>query len=124
MRICSRSHLLYLNSSDETPMITPITTECNDTVTSLDFSSDHCYTYSMKVRDGQSLTDTPFLYSNCITLMLQQTDQQLAMNLCYLLPEDSDLLNDIILEYVELISNTNRSNDLLEFTNNEMRSIV
>ena len=56
--------------------------------------------------------------------MLKQSDQQLAMNLCYLLPEDSDLLNDIIVEYVELISNTNRSNDLLEFTNNEMRSIV
>ena len=105
-------------------MITPITTECNDLVASLDFPSDLCYTYSMKVRDGQSSTVTPFLYSNCITLMLQQTDQQLAMNLCYLLPEDSDLLNDIIVEYVELISNTNRSNDLLEFTNNEMRSIV
>jgi len=56
--------------------------------------------------------------------MLTQTDQQLAMNLCYLLPEDSELLNDIILEYVELVSNTNRSHDLLEFTNNEMRSIV
>ena len=105
-------------------MTHPITTECNDLVASLDFSSDLCYTYSMKVRDGQSSTVTPFLYSNCIMPMLQQTDQQLAMNLCYLLPEDSDLLNDIIVEYVELISNTNRSNDLLEFTNNEMRSIV
>ena len=78
----------------------------------------------MKVKDGQFSTVTPFLYSNCIMTMLKQSDQQLAMNLCYLLPEDSDLLNDIIVEYVELISNTNRSNDLLEFTNNEMRSIV
>lgn len=56
--------------------------------------------------------------------MLTKTDQQLAMNLSYLLPEDSSLLNEIILEYVELVSNTNRSHDLLEFTNNEMRSIV
>ena len=56
--------------------------------------------------------------------MLTKTDQQLAMNLSYLLPEDSSLLNDIILEYVEMVSNTNRSHDLLEFTNNEMRSIV
>ena len=45
-------------------MITPITTECNDLVASLDSSSDLCYTYSMKVRDGQSLTVTPFLYTN------------------------------------------------------------
>ena len=65
-----------------------------------------------------------FLFTNCTLSMLTKTDQQLAKNLSYLLPEDSDLLNDIILEYVEMVSNTNRSNDLLEFTNNEMRSIV
>ena len=55
--------------------------------------------------------------------MLTTTEQQVAMNLCYLLPEDSGLLNDIILEFVENVD-SNRLEDLLEFTNNEMRANV
>ena len=51
--------------------------------------------------------------------------QQLAMNLSYLIKiEDvipGPLLNEIILEYVNLINN-NRLDDLLSFTNNEVES--
>ena len=43
------------------------------------------------------------------------------MNLCYLMQGDSKLTNDIIIEYVDLISNK-RLDDLLEITNNEMRA--
>jgi len=49
--------------------------------------------------------------------------QQLALNLVYLMKEDSHLINDIIVDYVELIDN-NRFNDLEDYVNNEMRSIV
>ena len=55
-----------------------------------------------------------------------QTDrQQLAMNLSYLIKNEDvipgSLLNEILLEYVELINN-NRLDDLLSFTNNEVES--
>jgi len=46
---------------------------------------------------------------------------QLALNLVYLLKEDSHLLNDVILEYIELL-NDNRMYDMLEYTTNEIRS--
>ena len=55
--------------------------------------------------------------------MLTTTEQQVAMNLGYLLPEDSGLLNDIILDFVENVD-SNRLEDLVEFTNNEMRANV
>ena len=48
--------------------------------------------------------------------------QQLAMNLTYLAKEDYTLLNDIIIEYCEMIDNK-RFNDLEDYVNNEMRSI-
>ena len=51
------------------------------------------------------------------------TKQQVAMNLCYLTLGDSDLMNDIIIEYVELIDK-NRLDDLLEYSNKEMRANV
>ena len=51
--------------------------------------------------------------------------QQLAMNLSYLVKNENvipgPLLNEIILEYVNLINN-NRLDDLLSFTNNEVES--
>ena len=51
--------------------------------------------------------------------------QQLAMNLSYLIKNEDvipgPLLNEIILEYVNLINN-NRLDDLLSFTNNEVES--
>ena len=48
--------------------------------------------------------------------------EELCTNLCYLLKEDSSLLNDTIIEYVELLGNTNRMHDLHEFTCKEIES--
>ena len=51
--------------------------------------------------------------------------KQLAMNLSYLIKNEDvipgPLLNEIILEYVDLINN-NRLDDLLTYTNNEVVS--
>ena len=49
--------------------------------------------------------------------------QQLALNLVYLMKEDSHLINEIIVDYVELIDN-NRFNDLEDYVNNEISSIL
>ena len=54
---------------------------------------------------------------------MSTTKQQVAMNLCYLMQDDPTFANEIIIEYVGLVDN-NRLNDLLEFTNNEMRANV
>ena len=54
---------------------------------------------------------------------MSTTKQQVAKNLCYLTLGDSDLMNDIITEYVDLIDKK-RLDDLLEFTNTEMRANV
>jgi len=51
---------------------------------------------------------------------LTRYQQELAMNLCQLLPDDYQLLNDTILEYVELLGNTNRMHDLHEYTCKEL----
>ena len=48
--------------------------------------------------------------------------EELCSNLCYLLKEDSQLLNDTIIEYVELLGNTNRMHDLHEYTCKEIES--
>ena len=50
--------------------------------------------------------------------------EQLALNLSYLAKDDYTLLNDIIVDYVMNHVDNNRLNDLLEFTNNEMRANV
>ena len=50
--------------------------------------------------------------------------EQLAMNLCYLAKEDYTLLNDIIADYVMNHIDNNRFNDLEDYVNNEMRSLV
>ena len=55
--------------------------------------------------------------------MLYTTRDQLAMDLCYLVKEDSQLLNDIIYNYCQLINNK-QFNDLEDVVNNEIRSIV
>ena len=53
--------------------------------------------------------------------------KQLAMNLSYLIKNEDvipgPLLNEILIEYVGLINN-NRLDDLLSYTNNEMRANV
>ena len=50
------------------------------------------------------------------------TQEQIAMSLCELANDDYTLLNDIIIEYVELLGNTNRMHDLHEFTCKEIES--
>ncbi len=54
---------------------------------------------------------------------MSTTKQQVAMNLCYLMQDDPAFANEIILEYVGLVDN-NRLNDLLEYSNKEMRANV
>lgn len=49
------------------------------------------------------------------------TKKQLALNLCYLASQDNTILNDMIFEYVELLSDK-RFEDMLEYTTNEIRS--
>ena len=49
--------------------------------------------------------------------------KQLAMNLCYLAKEDYSLLNDIIVDYCDLIDN-NKFNNLEDVVNSELQSIV
>ena len=53
---------------------------------------------------------------------LTRYQEELCMNLCTLLPEDSAMLNDIIFEYVELLGNTNRMHDLHEYTCKEIEN--
>ncbi len=53
---------------------------------------------------------------------MNRYQEELCMNLCALLPEDSTMLNDIIVEYVTMLGNTNRMHDLHEFTCKEIES--
>ena len=53
---------------------------------------------------------------------MNRYQEELCTNLCYLLKEDSQLLNDTIIEYVELLGNTNRMHDLHEFTCKEIEN--
>ena len=53
---------------------------------------------------------------------MNRYQEELCMNLCTLLPEDSAMLNDIIIEYVELLGNTNRMHDLHEYTCKEIEN--
>ena len=55
--------------------------------------------------------------------MLPTTKEKVAMNLCYLIQGDYELANDIIHDYCNLISQQ-RLNDLEDYVNNEVRSIV
>ena len=54
---------------------------------------------------------------------MNRYQQELCMNLSTLLSDDYALLNEVIEEYVDLISNK-RLNDLLEYSNKEMRANV
>ena len=55
--------------------------------------------------------------------MLYSTRDQLAMDLCYLVEEDSQLLNDIIYNYCQLINN-NEFNRLEEYCSKEREAIL
>ena len=51
---------------------------------------------------------------------MNRYQQELCTNLCTLLSDDSELLNEVIVEYVELLGNSNRMHDLHEFTSIEI----
>ncbi len=53
---------------------------------------------------------------------LTRYQQELCNNLTLLLPEDSSMLNDVIIEYVTMLGNTNRMHDMHEFTSREIES--
>ena len=53
---------------------------------------------------------------------MNRYQEELCTNLCTLLPEDSSMLNDIIIEYVTMLGNTNRMHDLHEYTCKEIEN--
>tara|TARA_R100001015_G_C4495965_1_gene72040 strand:- start:244 stop:429 length:186 start_codon:yes stop_codon:yes gene_type:complete len=53
---------------------------------------------------------------------MNRYQEELCTNLSYLLAEDSSMLNDIIIEYVTMLGNTNRMHDLHEYTCKEIES--
>ena len=53
---------------------------------------------------------------------MNRYQKELCMNLAQLLPENYEILNDIIIEYVELLGNSNRMHDLHEWTAREIES--
>ena len=48
--------------------------------------------------------------------------EELCTNLSVLLADDYKLLNEVIVEYVELLGNSNRMHDLHEFTSREIEN--
>ena len=101
-----------------------IITERNDIDGLLALCVQTCYIKYVGEGRNTPLTGTPFLYFMEVQSMTTDR-QQLAMNLSYLIKNEDvipgPLLNEILIEYVELINN-NRLDDLLEFTNNEVES--
>ena len=53
---------------------------------------------------------------------MNRYQQELCTNLCTLLSDDYELLNEVIVEYVELLGNTHRMHDLHEFTSKEIEN--
>ena len=53
---------------------------------------------------------------------MNRYQKELCMNLAQLLPEDQTILNDVIIEYVELLGQSNRMHDMHEFTSREIES--
>ena len=53
---------------------------------------------------------------------MNRYQQQLCQNLTVLLTEDYELLNDIIIEYVTMLGNTNKMHDLHEYTCKEIEN--
>ena len=53
---------------------------------------------------------------------MNRYQQELCNNLTVLLSEDYELLNDIIVEYVTMLGNTNKMHDLHEYTCKEIET--
>ena len=53
---------------------------------------------------------------------MNRYQQELCTNLSTLLADDYALLNEVIVEYVELLGNSNRMHDLHEYTSKEIEN--
>ena len=53
---------------------------------------------------------------------MNRYQQQLCENLTVLLSEDYELLNDIFIEYVTMLGNTNKMHDLHDYTCKEIET--
>ena len=53
---------------------------------------------------------------------MNRYQEELCTNLCTLLADDYELFNEVIVEYVQLLGNTNRMHDLHEFTSKEIEN--
>ena len=53
---------------------------------------------------------------------MNRYQEELCTNLCTLLSDDYELLNEVIVEYVQLLGNSNRMHDLHEFTSKEIEN--
>ena len=53
---------------------------------------------------------------------MNRYQQELCNNLSELLTEDYELLNDIIIEYVTMLGNTNKMHDLHDYTCKEIET--
>ena len=53
---------------------------------------------------------------------MNRYQQELCTNLSTHLSDDYELLNEVIVEYVQLLGNTNRMHDLHEFTSKEIEN--
>ncbi len=53
---------------------------------------------------------------------MNRYQQELCNNLSVLLSEDYELLNDIIIEYVTMLGNTNKMHDLHDYTCKEIEN--
>ena len=51
------------------------------------------------------------------------TKKQIAMSLCQLVETDYELLNDIIIDYVQMIDN-NKLDDLEQYVNNNIHELM
>ena len=53
---------------------------------------------------------------------MNRYQQELCTNFSTLLSDDYELLNEVIVEYVELLGNSNRMHDLHEYTSKEIEN--
>ena len=53
---------------------------------------------------------------------MNRYQQELCTNLSVLLSDDYELLNEVIVEYVQLLGNSNRMHDLHEYTSKEIEN--
>ena len=53
---------------------------------------------------------------------MNRYQEELCTNLSTLLSDDYQLLNEVIVEYVTMLGNTNRMHDLHEFTSKEIEN--